>query len=174
MYLLLPWQVNLAIILDGSDSVVPTEFAMEQEFAKSTVAAFAARNLFENGGIASYVQYSDYLVSSATFTSAQDFIDFAAADGKDGGGTTTSIGIIQGRYLLGNKPASASIMIVITGGRSDSITATTAAADAARAEGILVFAVGVGESAASNSHNIRRCIVCADFIRCFCSKLAGG
>ena len=116
-----------------------------------TVAAFAARNLFENGGEASYVQYSSTLVSSGTFTSAQDFIEFSAADVQERKGTTTSVGIKEGRKLLGTNPASASFMIVITDGRSNSIRATAAAADAARAEGILVFAVGVGESAASNS-----------------------
>ena len=151
MYLLLPWQVNLAIILDGSASINSTDFALEQGFAEDTVAAFAARNLFQNGGTASYVQYSGDLVPNGTFTSAQDFIDFAAADVQASGSTVTSVGINEGRKLLGTNPASALFMIVITDGQSSSFNATAAAADAARAEGILVFAVGVGESAASNS-----------------------
>ena len=149
--MLLPWQVNLAIILDGSGSINSKEFTLEQGFAEDTVAAFAARNLFENGGEASYVQYSSKLVSSGTFSSAQEFMVFSAADVQSRRGTNTAVGINEGRKLLGNNPASASFMIVITDGRSNSIRATAAAADAARAEGILVFAVGVGESAASNS-----------------------
>ena len=91
------------------------------------------------------------MVSNGTFTSAQDFIDFAAADVQASGSTVTSVGINEGRKLLGTNPASALFMIVITDGQSSSFNATAAAADAARAEGILVFAVGVGESAASNS-----------------------
>ena len=78
---------------------------MEQGFAVDTVAAFAARNLFENGGEASYVQYSSTLVSSGTFTSAQDFIEFSAADVQERKGTTTSVGIKEGRKLLGTNPA---------------------------------------------------------------------
>lgn len=148
--LLSPWQVNLAIVLDGSGSINSTNFALEQGFAEDAVAAFAARNLFDNGGTASYVQYSSVLASSGTFTSAQDFNAFAAADVQSLGGTTTSIGIDEGTALLAVNPASASFMIVITDGQSSSITVTTAAADAARAAGIVVFAVGVGEFAASN------------------------
>ena len=143
------WQVNLAVILDGSSSINSTEFALEQGFAKDIVAAFAERNLFDNGGTASYVQFSGSLISSETFSTAQDFNDFADADAQAESGTVTSFGIKEGTRLLGLNPASASFMIVITDGQSNSMADTTAAANAARAEGIVVFAVGVGELAAS-------------------------
>ncbi|CAN0461350.1 unnamed protein product, partial [Scytosiphon promiscuus] len=61
--------------------------------------------------------------------------------------TTTSIGIKEGTKLLGKNPARASFMIVITDGRSTSISDTRKAANAARDAGIVVFAVGVGELA---------------------------
>lgn len=151
-YFGLSWQVNLAIILDGSFSLSPANITLEQGFAKDVVAAFAERNIFENGGTASYVQYSirvapgTHLFGSGTFLSADDFNDFVDFEGQPGGRTTNSIGIDEGREFLAANPGSASFMIVITGGRSESITdATTAAADAARAEGIIVFAVGAGE-----------------------------
>ena len=138
--------MNLAVVLDGSGSVKSDEFALEQGFAMDAVAAFADRNLFDNGGMASYVQYAMVLASSATFDSAQDFNDFVGADKQVKGGTTTSIGIAEGTRLLGANPASASFMIVTTDGKSSSTSATKKAADAARAEGIIVFAVGVGGS----------------------------
>eukprot|EP00904_Undaria_pinnatifida_P002780 jgi/Undpi1/12502/HiC_scaffold_5.g02173.m1 len=109
--------VNLALVLDGSGSVSSSEFLSEQQFAVDTVAAFAARNLFDNGGMASYVQYSTFLIWSGT-----------------GQGTNTHIGINEGTALLTATDATASFMIVITDGQTD----------AARAEGIVVFAVGVG------------------------------
>ena len=137
--------MNLAVVLDGSGSVKSDEFALEQGFAMDAVAAFADRNLFDNGGMASYVQYAMVLASSATFDSAQDFNDFSDAAVQSGQSTVTSVGINEGTRLLGINPASASFMIVITDGQSSSLAATTAAANAARAEGIIVFAVGVGE-----------------------------
>ncbi|CAN0499072.1 unnamed protein product, partial [Laminaria digitata] len=136
---------NLALVLDGSGSVIASDFELEQDFAMDAVNAFALRNLFDNGGMASYVQYSSSLISSGMFDNAQDFNDFVDGDDQSGQNTATFIGIDEGTRLLGVNPASASFMIVITDGQSSSLTATTAAADAARAEGIIVFAVGVGE-----------------------------
>lgn len=156
-YLGLFWQVNLAIILDGSFSLHPADIVLEQGFAKEVVAAFAERNLFENGGTASYVEYSilvapgTHLFGAGTFLSAEDFNNFVDFDGQSGGGTTNSIGIDEGRESLAANPATASFMVVITGGQSESISnATATAADAARAEGVVVFAVGAGEFLAAS------------------------
>ena len=104
------------------------------------------------------MQYSTVLVPSGSFGSAQLFNDFADNDVQDRGGTASSVGIDEGTRLLGVNPATASFMIVITDGQSSSITATTAAADAARAENIVVFAVGVGEFAASNGRSCFYCV----------------
>lgn len=161
--------MNLALVLDGSGSVGSSDFALEQDFAIDAVAAFADRNLFDNGGMASYVQYAKVLASSATFDSAQDFNDFVGADKQVKGGTTTSIGIAEGTRLLGVNPASASFMIVITDGKSSSVSATKNAADAARAEGIVVFAVGVGECT-SHGHSCRHDL-CAEVSRLLCKNL---
>ena len=156
MRVLLPWKVNLAVVVDGSRSVSAADFALEQDFAMDAVNAFADRNLFDNGGTASYVQYSTALVSSGMFDSALLFNDFVDADTQSRGGTTTSVGIDEGTRLLGINPASASFMIVITDGQSSSTAATAAAADAARAEGITVFAVGVGEPAAARCRSCQQ------------------
>lgn len=129
--------------MDGSDSIIPTDFELEKNFAKNAVEAFASRNLFDNGGMASYVQYSTDVVSSETFNTAQAFNDFVDEDDQSRQNTYTGRGIDEGRLILGTNTASVSFMIVITDG--DSRDDPVAAADQARDEGIVVFAVGVGE-----------------------------
>ena len=136
------WQVNLALIVDGSQSIEADDFVLEKNFTKQTVAAFAEKNLFVNGGEASYVQYSSSVVTSATFNSVADFNEFVDADPQARASTRTAEGIEEGTEVLLTNPASALFMIVITDGESQD--EPIIAADAARAEGIEVFAVGVG------------------------------
>eukprot|EP00904_Undaria_pinnatifida_P000567 jgi/Undpi1/10510/HiC_scaffold_29.g12960.m1 len=136
--------VNLALVLDGSDSIEPSDYELEQQFAVDTVAAFAAPNLFNNGGMASYVQHSTTLVSSGTFDSAQDLKDFLDADVHAHGYTYTNLGIDEGAALLTALDATASCMIVIFGGKSTIASDTVTAAGNARAAGITLFALGVG------------------------------
>eukprot|EP00904_Undaria_pinnatifida_P009086 jgi/Undpi1/5307/HiC_scaffold_2.g00588.m1 len=125
-------QVNLALIVDGSQSIEADDFVLEKNFTKQTVAAFAEKNLFVNGGEASYVQYSSSVVTSATFNSVADFNEFVDADPQARSSTRTAEGIEEGTEVLLTNPASAF--------QDEPIIA----ADAARAEGIEVFAVGVG------------------------------
>ncbi|CAM9524910.1 unnamed protein product [Pylaiella littoralis] len=138
--------VNLALVVDGSGSISPDDWELEKVFAKDVVAAFTERNLFENGGKASYVQFSSYVYSSGSFTSQEDFDEFVDADFQSSGGTDISEGVAEGQRLLSlnNTVASGAIMIVITDGASYIITAELEA-DAARAAGTNIFAVGVGE-----------------------------
>lgn len=134
--------------MDGSGSVEQVDGAweLEKEFAKNTAAAFAAKNLFTNGGSASYAQFSTFALTedSGTFFSLEEFESFVDADEIIGGGTNIGAGIAQARSLLEDAPpASAAFMIVITDGEQSG-TLPKEQADAARAEGIEVFAVGVG------------------------------
>ena len=117
----------------------------ELNFTQEIVAAFAAQNLFANGGNASYVQYATDVVSFGTFSSAEAFNDFVNSDIQARGGTNTAAGIDQGRLLLGVSNTTAAFMIVITDGVSNTGGDPTVSADNARAEGITVLAVGVGE-----------------------------
>ena len=155
LFVALCGQVNLALVLDGSDSIEPSDYELEQQFAVDTVAAFAAPNLFNNGGMASYVQHSTTLVSSGTFDSAQDLKDFLDADVHAHGYTYTNLGIDEGAALLTALDATASCMIVIFGGKSTIASDTVTAAGNARAAGITLFALGVGEFAASNDFHRR-------------------
>ena len=66
-------QVNIAIVVDGSGSIEDQDWIEEQKFAKDAVAAFARRNIFDNGGSASYVQFSSFPLDMGTFYSEEDF-----------------------------------------------------------------------------------------------------
>ena len=136
--------MNIALVLDGSGSVGNTDFLTEKEFAKNVTTSFAERNLFANGGSASYVQFSDLVNSSdtGTFASLDEFNDFVDDNPHVNGGTDIDAGIIAARQLLNAAPAaSAAFMFVIT----DGISSIGSAANDSRADGITLFSIGVGE-----------------------------
>ena len=60
-------------MVDGSGSIEDQDWIEEQKFAKDAVAAFARRNIFDNGGSASYVQFSSFPLDMGTFYSEEDF-----------------------------------------------------------------------------------------------------
>lgn len=111
-------QVNVAVIIDGSSSVSGDDFVLEQEFAKNAVASFASRNLFDNGGKASYAQFSSSASEGGTFDNIADFNTFVDDDGQMGGGTDIIDGLAKGRELLNANPATASFLILITDGEA--------------------------------------------------------
>ncbi|CAM9476653.1 unnamed protein product [Ectocarpus sp. 12 AP-2014] len=136
--------VNVAVIIDSSGSVSTAEWELSMEFAKNTVASFAEQNLFTNGGSASFAQFSSSASEGGTFYSLEDFDAFVDDETKyttDGVSTDIISGIAKGRELLGASPTTTSYMIVTTDGEADS---PQDEADAARAEGIILYAVGVG------------------------------
>lgn len=73
------------MVLDGSGSIASADWLLEKDFAKNTVAAFANRNLFDNGGTASYVQFSSSVESFGTFPSQSEFDAFVDGDDQAGG-----------------------------------------------------------------------------------------
>ncbi|CAM9666168.1 unnamed protein product [Ectocarpus sp. 4 AP-2014] len=133
--------VNVAVIIDASISVGIADWELSKEFAKNTVASFAEQNLFINGGSASFAQFSSSASEGGTFYSLEDFNAFVDADAKYSGGTDIIDGIAKGRELLGASPAATSFMIVTTDGAAPD---PQDEADAARAEGTILYAVGVG------------------------------
>ncbi|CAB1100563.1 unnamed protein product [Ectocarpus sp. CCAP 1310/34] len=133
--------VNVAVIIDASGSVSTADWELSKEFAKNTVASFAEQNLFTNGGSASFAQFSSSASEGGTFYSLEDFNAFVDADAKYSGGTDIIDGIAKGRELLSASPAATSFMIVTTDGAAPD---PQDEADAARAEGTILYAVGVG------------------------------
>ena len=111
-------KVNVAVIIDASGSVSGANFLLEKEFAKDAVASFASRNLFDNGGTASFAQFSTSATEGGTFASSEEYDAFVDADPRNSGGTVISTGLAKGRELLGANPATASFLILITDGNS--------------------------------------------------------
>lgn len=91
------------------------------------------------------MQFASDLVSFGTFSSQEDFNEFVDNDIQARGGTNTASGIDQGTVLLGVSNTTAAFMIVITDGGSNTGDDPVISADVARAQGITVLAVGVGE-----------------------------
>ncbi|CAM9783070.1 unnamed protein product, partial [Ectocarpus fasciculatus] len=108
--------VNVAIIIDASGSVSTADWELSKEFAKNTVASFAAQNLFTNGGSASFAQFSSGASEGGTFYSVEDFDAYVDVDTKYSGGTDITSGIAKGRELLSASPTTTSFMIFTTDG----------------------------------------------------------
>ena len=110
-------QVNLAVVIDGSGSIGYEDFELAKEFAKDTVAAFADKNLFENNGTASFVQFSDSADSGGPFFSQEDFDSYVDLQQQLNSSTIIPAGIEAGRGLLADAPeATATFMVVMTDG----------------------------------------------------------
>lgn len=110
----------MAIVADSSGTVKGNDYDDSKQFAKDTVAAFADRNLFKNGGTASFAQFSHYVDPGETFSSQQDFDDHIDSKSRLSGSSAIALGIAEGRRMLANAPgAIASFMVVITDGKND-------------------------------------------------------
>ena len=107
----------MAVIIDSSGSVDDVEFVLEKDFAKSAIASFASRNLFANGGTASYASFATFASEGGTFTSAAEFDAFVDAAPRVIGSTNIEDGLSKGRELLNaDSSATASFLILITDG----------------------------------------------------------
>ena len=82
-----PRKVNVAVVVDASTSIGGSDWELEQQFAINTVGAFAERDIFVNGGTASYVQFSSSVSFSGTFTSNESFVNYVNTVGRVSGGT---------------------------------------------------------------------------------------
>eukprot|EP00903_Cladosiphon_okamuranus_P005863 g5800.t1 len=138
--------VNVAVVIDSSSSVNSDEHFLEKEFAKNAVASFSSRNLFDNGGMASFAQFGDAATNGGTFDNIADFDDHVDNVPRTVGGradANIARGLAKGRELLHAYRSTASFLILVTDGIAG--RNPKAAADAARAEGITVYVVGVGD-----------------------------
>lgn len=108
----------MAVIIDSSGSVSDAELDLEKDFAKSAVASFASRNLFTNGGMASYASFSTVASEGGTFASSVEFDEFVDNDPiVSRSSTNIEAGLSKGRELLNaDASATASFLILITDG----------------------------------------------------------
>ncbi|CAN0192595.1 unnamed protein product [Ectocarpus sp. 6 AP-2014] len=140
-------KVNVAVIIDTSGSIFDIDgaFLLEKEFAKNVAASFAAKNLFTNGGTASYASFSDAASDGGTFGSEAEFNEFVDNAPWEKGYTNIEAGLSKGRELLANGTSTqTSFLVLITDGDWTRGGDPQIEADAARDEGTIVYAVGVG------------------------------
>jgi len=144
-------QVNLAVVVDGwgRTNRLNHTWELQKDFAKSITPALGDRNLFINGGSASYVQsaHSASDTSSGTFHSLEEFESHVDAVNVVTGRTSIDEGIKQARSLLTAAPpalAAFIIIIVYDGNPLPRYLRSVQQADAARGEGVEVFVVGIG------------------------------
>lgn len=130
---------------DASNST----WELEKDFAKSTVAAFEDKNLFVNGGSASYVQSSLNALdtNSGTFHSLEEFESHADAVDFVRERSSIHVGIEQARSLLSAAPPASAAFLIIIVNAANSLplfTQSKEQANAARGEGVDVFVVAIG------------------------------
>lgn len=110
----------MAVVIDGSESIGVDNFEVAKEFAKDTVAAFADKNLFENGGTASFVQFSDSAESGGPFFSQEAYDYYVDRQEHINGSTDIASGIEAGRERLALAPeATVAFMVIMTDGNGD-------------------------------------------------------
>eukprot|EP00752_Nemacystus_decipiens_P006426 g5789.t1 len=137
--------VNVVLVVDGSPSVEPEEFVLAQEFAKDTVEAFGRRNIFENGGTASYVQFSGSTSYEGTFDSPESFNAHVDTVIQTGSGTDIAEGLLVGVELLKANASSFGFVVLVTDGEANSGGDPVETAELIRADNTTtIFAVGVG------------------------------
>eukprot|EP00903_Cladosiphon_okamuranus_P014706 g13628.t1 len=151
--------VNIVIAVDGSKSIDPDDWILEQQFAKDTVGAFAKRNIFENGGTASYVQFGDSTYDEGTFDSVETFNSHVDAVNQSyyqpGGRLGTRIGASLSvcAALMNANDSSFGFVILVTDGESfPASDDPISTAERIRADNTTnIFAVGVGSSISSET-----------------------
>lgn len=133
-------------MVDGSGSVSPANWEIEQRFTKKAAAVFAERNLFKNGGTATYVKVGWRAEHEGTFTSLEDFEAHVDADTRTAEGTNIGDAMHSARLRLNANPSTANFMIVLTDGNNTHGEYPGIQAALVEDEGTITFAVGVGKS----------------------------
>ncbi|KAM9816992.1 integrin alpha-X-like [Neosynchiropus ocellatus] len=137
---------DLAFLLDGSGSVSPTDFTKMKVFVKNLVKSFLGTDTQFSITEFAAAPKVNYYFNTFDVRSWESQID---AVRQSYGGTYTARAI---RHIVdnvfspsrGSRPNVKKILIVITDGLSSDSRRLRAAADFAKARGIVLFAIGVG------------------------------
>jgi glycerophosphoryl diester phosphodiesterase len=134
---------DISLVFDGSGSISFSGFQLMRSFGVSLTEALTVTVDATNIGV---VEYSSG-VNPVAALSGDPTTVIAAINGmpKSNGGTNTAAAIQAAQAQLSVGRAGApDVLIVLTDGQSSDPNATIAAANAARAAGITVIAVGIG------------------------------
>ncbi|NJO81646.1 MAG: VWA domain-containing protein [Blastochloris sp.] len=134
---------DISLVFDGSGSIPFSGFQLMQSFGISLTEALTVTTDVTNIGV---IEYSSSTTVVAGLNGDEAAV-IAAINGmpKSGGGTNTASAIQAGQsQLAAGRAGAPDVMIVLTDGQSNDTNATIAAAQAAKAAGITVIAVGIG------------------------------
>lgn len=134
---------DIMLVIDGSGSIAPSDFELARRFARTLVRSC----LFVPGSRAGVVEYSDKARLIQALSDDRGEVDRALQELIQSGGITATgaaINLAQ-RHLASNQRQGVNnIIIVLTDGESYTGPDPIAAANAARAAGAELFAIGVG------------------------------
>lgn len=135
---------DIMLVIDGSGSILPSDFELARRFARTLVNSC----LFVPGSRAGVVEYSDTARLIQVLSGDIGEVDRALQELIQSGGITATgaaINLAQ-RHLASNQRQGVNhIIIVLTDGESYTGPDPIAAANAARAAGSELFAIGVGD-----------------------------
>jgi hypothetical protein len=131
------------LVVDGSGSISSAEFELAREFARTLVNSC----LFVPGSRAGVVEYSSNIRLIAGLVSDRDAVLTAIENmPQSGRNTATGDAINRAQQELSSiaSPNSKQLILVLTDGDTNEGVPAASAADAARATGTELFAIGVG------------------------------
>ncbi|XP_046559879.1 uncharacterized protein LOC124268905 [Haliotis rubra] len=152
-------QLDLAFILDGSGSVSTADFNRTIEFVRNVTEKLT---ISRNEVKVSTVEYGSSVgddIKFRDFASKSSLVSAIGRISKSDSGTNTAAAILHTVDVLfspaaGARPNAKRVAILLTDGRSNSKTATISAAQKAKAEGITMISVGIGNADVSELRGV--------------------
>lgn len=138
-----PTPFDLMLVLDGSGSISRPDFELARTFARNLVNSC----LFVSGSRIGVVQFASTAQLEHPLSSDRAAVDGALVAMRQLIGSTATdraIDLAQAQLTANRRPGVRNFIIVFTDGLSNDPAATGRAADAARAAGTELFAVGIG------------------------------
>ncbi|XP_067674107.1 uncharacterized protein [Haliotis asinina] len=162
-------QLDLAFILDGSGSVSRYDFDRTIKFVKNVTEKL---DISRDGVKVSVVEYASSVgddIKFQDFASKSRLVSAISGIRKCGGGTNTAAAILHTVDVLfspaaGARPNAKRVAILLTDGRSNSKTATISAAQKAKAAGITMISVGIGNADVSELKGVATQPYCTHMI----------
>ncbi|XP_066271288.1 complement receptor type 1-like [Branchiostoma lanceolatum] len=147
---------DLVYLLDSSGSVGSSDFQRVRDVTKNIIGQLPLRNMNTRIGLAQYSDRTQNVELLKDYQGKDKIIERIENISPLGGGTLLGNAISDVRTVSfteenGNRPNVPDALVVVTDGNSaDDVVAAT---DAARRQGIHVFAVGVGDNVDRNKVN---------------------
>lgn len=140
-----PTPFDLMLVLDGSGSIAPPNFELARRFARTVVNSC----LFVPGSRAGVVEYSSTARLIQALSGDRGQVDLALRAMLQSGGNTATgaaINLAQSHLTSNQRQGVKNLIIVLTDGQFNIGPNPITAANAARAAGSELFAIGVGGS----------------------------